>query len=299
MVARATIADAGAGAALLGAVAPEWLITEATLAYRMASAPPRAQPLHLKLEREGAVIGWGWAMLEWVSTSPTDAFAGVAVAPAHRREGLGSELWSALETHLDAIGATVVRSPGDDATARGFAEPRGFRQTGTHTILSLGLATVEPPGALPPDVSLAPFAAFADDPERVYAVDFQTTQDEPGDHDFGGMTLEDWVRETYDHPSFDTELSQVLCVEGEPVGTGLVFADRATGRAVHGGTGVLAIHRGRGLGLLLKRVVLARAREAGIERIFTTNDETNGPMLAINRRVGFAPFATRTAWRRG
>lgn len=299
MIDRATAADAGAGAALLGSVAPEGVITEATLAYRMASAPPTAHPLHLKLEREGAVVGWGWAMLEWVSTSPTDAFAGVVVAPEHRREGLGSELWSALESHLDAIGATVVRSQGDDETARGFAESRGFRQTGTHTILSLDLASVEPPASMPPELSVAPFAAFADDPEGVYAVDFATMQDEPGDHDFGGMTLEDWVRETYDHPSFDTELSQVVCVGDEPVGTSLIYADRSTGRAVHGGTGVLASHRGRGLGLLLKRVVLARAREVGIGRVFTANDETNAAMLAINRRLGFAPFATRTAWRRG
>ncbi len=299
MITRATTADAGAGAALLGAVAPETLSTEASVAYRMSATPPTAHPLHLKLERDGAVVGWGWAMLDWVSTSPTDAFAGVVVAPAHRRGGLGGELWSALETHLAAIGATVVRSQGDDETARGFAEPRGFRQTGTHTILSLDLATVEPPGAMPPDVSLAPFAAFADDPGPVYAVDFQTMQDEPGDHDLGGMTLKDWVRATYEHPSFDTELSCVVCVGGAPVATGLVYSDRAARCAVHGGTGVLASHRGRGLGLLLKRAVLARAREEGIARMFTTNDETNGPMLAINRRLGFAPFATRTAWRRG
>jgi RimJ/RimL family protein N-acetyltransferase len=133
----------------------------------------------------------------------------------------------------------------------------------------------------------------------VYAVDFQTVQDEPGDHDFGGMTLEDWVRETYDHPSFDADVSCVVCVGGDPVATGLVYSDSATQRAVHGGTGVLASHRGRGLGQLLKRAVLARAHQAGITRMFTTNDETNGPMLAINRRLGFSPFATRTAWRRG
>jgi hypothetical protein len=46
----------------------------------------------------------------------------------------------------------------------------------------------------------------------------------------------------------------------------------------------------------MKRHSLAAAGAAGIGRAVTQNDETNGPMLAINRALGYVPFATRFGW---
>jgi RimJ/RimL family protein N-acetyltransferase len=65
---------------------------------------------------------------------------------------------------------------------------------------------------------------------------------------------------------------------------------------VNAGTGVLRAHRGRGFGLLMKQHSLAWAAAAGITRVVTQNDETNAPMLAINERLGYRPFATSHAW---
>ena len=36
-----------------------------------------------------------------------------------------------------------------------------------------------------------------------------------------------------------------------------------------------------------------RAREAGIEQIYTTNDETNVGMRGVNARLGYRPAPTR------
>ena len=38
---------------------------------------------------------------------------------------------------------------------------------------------------------------------------------------------------------------------------------------------------------------IARARKAGVEQIYTTNDETNVGMRGVNERLGYRPAPTR------
>ena len=52
-------------------------------------------------------------------------------------------------------------------------------------------------------------------------------------------------------------------------------------------TGVRRSARGRGIATALKREQARRAKEAGLRRIETTNDEANAPMRAVNARLGF------------
>ena len=51
--------------------------------------------------------------------------------------------------------------------------------------------------------------------------------------------------------------------------------------------------RRRGIATALKREQIARARTAGIEQIFTTNDETNAGMRGVNARLGYRPAPTQ------
>ena len=51
--------------------------------------------------------------------------------------------------------------------------------------------------------------------------------------------------------------------------------------------------RRRGIATALKREQIARARAAGIEQIFTTNDETNAGMRGVNARLGYRPAPTQ------
>jgi mycothiol synthase len=51
--------------------------------------------------------------------------------------------------------------------------------------------------------------------------------------------------------------------------------------------------RRRGIATALKREQIARAREAGIEQIYTTNDELNVGMRGVNARLGYRPAPTR------
>ena len=54
-------------------------------------------------------------------------------------------------------------------------------------------------------------------------------------------------------------------------------------------TGVRAQYRGRGLGKLLKALMLLHVRAAypEVKYISTGNADSNAPMLAINRKLGF------------
>jgi RimJ/RimL family protein N-acetyltransferase len=65
------------------------------------------------------------------------------------------------------------------------------------------------------------------------------------------------------------------------------------GQLFTGMTGVDREYRRRGLATGLKVLAIARAREMGYRSIRTFNDSTNAPMLAINRKLG---FARKPAW---
>lgn len=63
---------------------------------------------------------------------------------------------------------------------------------------------------------------------------------------------------------------------------------------------VLAEHRGRNLGMLVKATNLLElvARRPGVRRIHTSNAEENRWMLAINEALGFRPVGVGATWRR-
>ena len=49
---------------------------------------------------------------------------------------------------------------------------------------------------------------------------------------------------------------------------------------------------------MLKSHSLHRAAEAGATRATTDNDETNAPMLGLNRALGYAHLTRRVEWER-
>jgi GNAT superfamily N-acetyltransferase len=69
----------------------------------------------------------------------------------------------------------------------------------------------------------------------------------------------------------------------------LVRGGPPVAQASQGATVVVPAHRGHRLGLLLKTAMLEAvlAEEPGVRRIETWNADSNGPMLAINERLGF------------
>jgi RimJ/RimL family protein N-acetyltransferase len=63
-------------------------------------------------------------------------------------------------------------------------------------------------------------------------------------------------------------------------------------------TGTLRDYRGRGLAQLAKRATLANAAKRGVELVSTENDQTNGPMLRVNEKLGYRPIGSTLTWSR-
>ena len=297
MISPATLDDSPRLAALLTTVFDDRVVTAAGMRYRRESAPPEDRVIDWLAERGGDVVGWATAGIDAFAPVRTTAFAGVAVHPEHRGQGIGSALWDALSAHLDEIGARRIIAHGraDDDT-KAFVARCGFSLEGTVTGLAVDPRTVAAPPPLPPGIEIAALGSFADDPERVFVADYESFLDEPGPGDVSGMTYETWRRLTWDNPECDRELGTVAVARGVPVGISFLDSDRASGRAQNVGTGVTPAFRGQGLGLLMKQCSLVAAADAGIVRVMTQNDETNAPMMAINERLGYRPFSSGCSW---
>jgi len=78
----------------------------------------------------------------------------------------------------------------------------------------------------------------------------------------------------------------------------MIRIDEPSGRAQNNVTGTRRAFRGRGLARLLKTHSLHLAGQRGATIAITDNDETNEPMLSVNTRLGYRPFARRIEWER-
>ncbi|AOT58160.1 GNAT family N-acetyltransferase [Streptomyces rubrolavendulae] len=287
--------DAPAAVRVRRSAAPYTVTTPASMLNERRAAPPARRYLMLVAERDGEVVGYGNAGLVHEAPEPGQAFVTPVVDPAHRGHGVGGLLLRAAEEHLAALGAREVYAwVRDEPECLEFARTRGYRSTRTLRYLRLDLASAalpEPPAALPPGVELRTAADFAADPRPLFAADSEATADEPTDIPFGLGDYEEWLADTWEDPLLDRELTVVALVDGAVAAFSAAHTD-GEGRYVSAMTGTVRAHRGRGLATLAKTESLRRARAAGCMEAYTSNDSANGPMLAINRRLGYEPCAT-------
>ncbi|WP_333753674.1 GNAT family N-acetyltransferase, partial [Streptomyces sp. IBSBF 2394] len=142
----------------------------------------------------------------------------------------------------------------------------------------------------PPGVELRTAADYADDPRPLFELDAETVADEPSDVDVEFTDYEAWLAETWRHPLLDRELTTVVVVDGRPAAFSVAYTDGT--RYATAMTGTVRAQRGRGLAKLAKTDSLHRARAAGYTEALTGNDTDNGPMLAINKWLGYEICAT-------
>ena len=296
VIRQASLDDAAAGAALRSLVNPELVTTVEAYAYRMRTVRPASQRRWWCAEVDGSVVGWATIGLVVETTERGVAQLDVDVHPEHRRKGIGSALIAAVEEHARSVGARRVYAwtRGDDATTA-FARRHGFTHSSSSQMLVLDPRTVEPP-ELPPGVEVRPYSAFADDPRALYDVDAVATLDEPGEVKIDAIDYDVWLERWWGIPIVDMDASMATVVDGKPVSLTWLHTDRERGRAANNGTGTLPEYRGRGLALIAKRASLARVAELGVTKVYTGNDDTNTPMLAINRRLGYQPCSTMSTW---
>ncbi|MFI0818386.1 GNAT family N-acetyltransferase [Streptomyces sp. NPDC021098] len=293
-------ADAAAVAEARRSAFPHLLTTPRTVAWEVASAPRPCRYRLLVAEADGRVVGSCELGLfpDAGRDEPGVTGVGCANTSVHadaRGRGAGSALVIAAEEYLAGLGAAKVFAwTLDEPASVAFAEHRGYRRSRSSRVQRLDLTTAALPpldaDALPVGVELRTAADLADDPRPLYEADVAVMADEPSDVVEGPMPYAEWLARTWDHPALDHELTSLAVVDGRVAAFSLAHTD-GRGRYWSGMTGTLRAYRGRGLARLAKTDSLRRARAAGCAEAFTGNDSENGPMLAINARLGYAVAA--------
>ncbi|MFI8349423.1 GNAT family N-acetyltransferase [Streptomyces sp. NPDC085596] len=277
---------------------PYILFTPESVRHVLTRSHPDARFRSLVAEEDGEVIGTAQVALAHDSTEPGQAYLNVHVRPDRTGRGAGRLLVAAAEEYLGSLGATRLYSWVLDEPANvRFAERHGYRPGRPARFLRLDLANgaLPPLPETPPGVELRTAADFAADPRPLFELDAEAVADEPGEVTLAYSDYEAWLEETWEHPLLDLELTVVAVVDGRPVAFSVAYTDGDT-RYFTAMTGTSRAYRGRGLAKLAKLHSLYRARTAGRTEAFTGNDSGNGPMIAINKWLGYEFCATEVRY---
>jgi GNAT superfamily N-acetyltransferase len=286
--------DFGAATELLNCIWPCRVGSERGLRHAADAEPGNAHRRYWAAEEEGKLVGWATAAIEDQSTE-RPGFLQASVAPESRNAGLGSALLERCEAHLAGLGvATVLSFTTPEEASQRFAAAHGFRHTNTTRISGIDPRTVEPRSA-PPGVDLRPLVAL--DPRKVYELDAEAMLDVPGEVAMDDVSFEQWLEDYWRDPDTDLDSSVAAVIDDRPVSFSHLRIAPG-GRAVTEMTGTLRDYRGRGLALLAKRATLVNAAKQGVQLVFTENDETNGPMLRVNEKLGYRPIGSTLRWSR-
>ncbi|WP_371519234.1 GNAT family N-acetyltransferase [Kitasatospora sp. NBC_01300] len=239
-------------------------------------------------ELDGRVVGSVRCAVVLGTTTTGVGYANGSVLPGFRRRGAATALLAAAERHLAGHGVSELHTWLDDepaslafAAARGYELGRAAQFGGRDLALPLPPAPVRPAG-----VELRPAEEWAADPRPLFLVEADAIQDEPGEVLMDALDYEDWLRGDWARPDLDRALTVVAVVDGEPAAFSMAQTD-GVDRYWSAFTACRREFRGRGLSKLAKLESLRLAAAAGYRRAYTSNDETNVPMLAINAWLGY------------
>jgi len=288
--------DVPRAAALLQRAWPDLIVTAEGMRHGLEHHPERARLAMFAYEIDGDVVGWATASHDWVQSDPAQGHLRIAVDPDRRGEGIGGTLAVAADAHLAEIGTTTTRAGSlDEPAARALAARRGFREIAASSVSAVDPRAVEPL-PLPDGVTLVAFAEI-EDPRPVYELDLEASRDIPNET-FDSVTFDEWRSEFWRSPFIDDEASLAAYVDGELAAITMIRVDRPSGRAQNNLAATRRRFRGRGLATLLKSHSLHRAAALGATIATTGNDESNAPMLAVNTKLGYRPFARHIEWER-
>jgi RimJ/RimL family protein N-acetyltransferase len=264
--------------------------SEAGVRHLLETFPPRAEVAHWVADADG-IVAWAFAHRRW-RRATGNAYVWVGVLPEARGRGIGGELWALADEHVASLGVERVNADAvGDQAGEVFLAARGFTHVRTVVVSAVDPRTVGPQATRVDGYELVSFADA--ELEQLYRLDREASGDAPGEIEGYEHSFGEWRRELVEHPDFTMEGSLAVLNGREVVAYSALSADLATGRGRNEGTVTARAHRGRGLATLAKHAQLRWAAEAGIERVIADNDETNAPMLAVNRRLGYEPFTER------
>jgi GNAT superfamily N-acetyltransferase len=292
--------------------APVWSFEEAAVMYRHQE---ETEDWHVfAAYDDDTIVGSGWLVM-FTMDNVDKAFTKVYVAPDLRRRGIGGALLdyavdtAALEGRTTVVAETAY--PFDrraDHPHRRFLEKHGFVHATTEVARQLPLPVPEEQLQAWIDEAAPKHAGYRiqsmvgpvpDDivPSLCHVLSLLAAEAPTGDLDFEPETIT---------PAIWREREAKIAEQGRTVFTTVALDDAgqavaATQLAVpehdfpkvyQWATLVLREHRGHRLGLALKAHNLRAVQQAHPDRtlVWTCNEETNGPMVDINVKMGFVPL---------
>ncbi|RZU24246.1 acetyltransferase (GNAT) family protein [Kribbella rubisoli] len=282
--------DAEAVTAVRRAVFSYKAMSVAATRHAITVARPEERFLPLIAEVDGQVVAWGAAGLTVWTSQPGQSYLTIFVHPDHRKQGIGSQLAERLHQHLTEVGAIRVRTFVHPDGLE-FARNLGYDGTRQMHYAGVELKSLPEQPETPEGIELVSFDEV--DPQAAYTADTIAALDEPSDSPMDSMEYDRWLDEIWNAPSMDRSLSVAAMAGDEMAAFTIVETDGD--RMWSGMTGTIPAYRGRGLAKLVKSVALRRAAAAGITSAYTSNDDENGPMLAINNWLGYHRVQTELA----
>lgn len=277
----------------------EWLTHE---------APGRISYRRVAVNGNDAVVGYAVSVHEtWDPAGQFYAWAGVA--PAWRGRGIGAAMYSDMVAFLKGHNAGTVTSEvrDDCAVSQAFARRRGFENDRHlfHSSLDLEHFDDAPYAQVIADFAASglrvhSLADFGDTPaarRKLYEINAITDRDVPGWTE-PGLSFEEFNEWVYESGWYRPD-GQLLAADGDRwVGICAVRLYPEARRAFNVHTGVIPSYRRRRIALALKLAAIRYARSQGARSLGTDNDSMNGPMLALNRKLGYVPEPGRHTLRK-
>jgi GNAT superfamily N-acetyltransferase len=284
--------DADQIVALLFATNPTMVTNAAEWLHRRAATPARVRLVSFAAEVNGRIVGSVHAGLDLFGSGEL-ARLDVRVEPTSRRHGIGSELYRLGIEHVLTLDAKRVAASFDETDAGvAFARSRGWEEHRGEVLSTLDPRTVTEPL----DRTIEVVSARHLYPRDLHRIDEEATRDMPAVEEIAAIPYEEWLEFVWHNPLFTRDGSFGAVIDGRVSAVSLLLANFEWGRAVSMFTGTSREHRGRGLARAVKIASTRWAADNGITQMVTTNDETNGSMLAINSRLGYKPAGRRVEY---
>lgn len=299
----ATTDDMPAIVGVLNAVLPPAEhITEESFRFDDGMLRPDEAFTRLVSLEDGALVAAGQAQNS--HTRPRTRFTlTLAVHPASRRRGIGTELERRMRAFAAASGGTELAAiiKEDDAASRRFLEQRGYREAYQRFEMELDVSAFDwrrfeawraRLGGLRLS-TMADLGASEHNLRNMFELAMRLSRDVPHPEGAPEFTMEDFQQFSR-MPGFRPEglfiatdgerfvgMSGVMTVGGRPAYTYFTGVDRE--------------YRGRGLAMVLKLATIEFVQRLGIPAMRTSNDTVNYPMVAVNEKLGYRRLPARVA----